>query len=137
MNWHNINKLMFRRIILALSILMWIILINNVNLMDAIVVARYGEIKAFTKEWFLADIENTFEYLFAKLYWIVFGLLALSWKGFGENNKFGVWLYNGAIGGFFAIQISYIFTSLFAIRVFSWYTILCGIVAILLLIYLI
>lgn len=137
MNWHNVNKYILRRVTLLVGVIMWLILINKVNFLGAKVVAKYGEIKVFTEEWFLADITVPFTNLFFRLFFVFFILMFISWKGFGEYKKSGIWLYNGAIGALAGVLVGYICTSLFAIRFFSWYAIVAGVVAVILIVYLV
>lgn len=137
MNWHNVNKYILRRVTLLVGVIMWLILINKVNFLGAKVVAKHGEIKVFTEEWFLADITVPFTNLFFRLFFVFFILMFISWKGFGEYKKSGIWLYNGAIGALAGVLVGYICTSLFAIRFFSWYAIVAGVVAVILIVYLV
>lgn len=130
MNWHSKNKLVIRRIAVAITVIMWIILISEVNLMGVQYVSSYEETNVFTKEWFLADISTHLANLFSSLYVIVLALFGLSWKGMGENKRAGIWLYNGALATFVAWLLGYIGITYLVVEISSWYTILCAFVAV-------
>lgn len=137
MNWHNLNKLLLRRIIFVTGVAMLIMLINKINLMGVEIVAKYGEVKVITERYFLEAITPSFSGFFSKLFLVFVVMLLLSWKGFSEYKRSGIWLYNGAIGVLFAWHVEYVLLSLLAIKVFSWYTVLAGVMAIIYFMYLV
>ena len=132
MNWHSKNKLVIRRLAVAITVIMWIILISEANLMGVHYVSTYEETNVFTKEWFLADISTSLANFFTKLYVIVLILFGLSWKGMGENKKTGIWLYNGALAAFVAWLLGYTGVTYFVVEIASWYTIHCAFVSVVL-----
>lgn len=137
MNWHNVNKYILRRILFVTGITMLIMLINKINFMGVEIVAKYGEVRVITERFFLEAITPSFSGLFLKLFLVFVVMLLLSWKGFGEYKRSGIWLYNGAIATLFIWHVEYVLLSLFAIHVFSWYTILAGVMAVIYFIYLV
>lgn len=130
MNWHNVNKYILRRIIFVTGVAMLIMLINKINFMGVEIVAKYGEVRVITERYFLEAITPSFSGFFSKLFLVFVVMLLLSWKGFGEYKRSGIWLYNGAIGVLFVWHIEYVLLSLLAIKVFSWYTVLAGVMVI-------
>ncbi len=134
MSWHNINKYIIRKLVFGIGVAMAICLFTQNTLYDVTYIGSNPLMKVFTEEFFYDEVINTYKVWFAVIMLAGPLLILLTRKDYKEDYKTDVNAYNAAIAITALSIIAYVLASLFVLKVYSSDFLVCGGIALFLLI---
>ncbi|MBQ9936583.1 MAG: hypothetical protein IJO70_12110 [Lachnospiraceae bacterium] len=120
MDWHFLNKTIFRKIAMLLSGIMVAALWCGANLIDSKGITGGGEINHFIENILIMEIRIPYNILFCILIAVGMVLFLIGWKWYEKKHRAGVLLNNIATGYLATVFLGYGLTCVLVLRAFSW-----------------
>lgn len=132
MNWHFMNKTIYRKLVMLLAAIMGVVLSTKANLMGCQGLTERPEINYFIETQLLGEIKLPYNIFFGVLLVVGTALCLMGWKRYSNNHRDGVWLTNIATGYLATVFLGYGLTTTFLLKASSWEVVCAFVISVML-----